>query len=143
MQCPCHDWPFNGQYHRSIKWTPLKHTLIEWRREFSHNETCAFLDLRLFLTVDCLNKIQINTIFKALCDLDKKCKALIRSIEWQRLHHPEGVTILVNAGKALAYAKRYGRRGRDKTSRKRKFSELHSDSTNPPSRQRSLEDDSR
>ena len=140
---PCQLWQFNHQYHRTIEWLPLKRTLDERKKEFSHDKTRAFLDLRLSLTVDCLDEKQINELSKALCNAATKNKTPVRSIDWQRLHHPQGVTIFANAGKALASAKKYGKRWRNRSptrrSRKRIHSERRLELPKSPSRCRSPE----
>lgn len=137
-QRPCGFWRYNHQYHRSIEWAPLKRTLDQRKKDFSHDEAHAFLDLRFSLTVDCLDENQINTLCEALCNTAKKSKAPIRSIYWQRLHYPQGAKVLADAGRALAYAKRYGKRWRqEQTSRKRKNIEGQLESSNARSRHRS------
>ncbi|KAL9121409.1 MAG: hypothetical protein Q9187_002035 [Circinaria calcarea] len=140
-QRPCGFWRYNHQYHRSIEWAPLKRTLDERKKDFSHDEARAFLDLRFSLTIDCLNENQINTLSEALCNAAKKSKAPVRSIDWQRLHYPQRDTVFADAGIALAYAKRSGKRWRQaQTSRKRKNIEGQLEPSNPRSRHRSPED---
>ena len=140
---PCQLWQYNHQYHRTIEWLPLKRTLDERKKEFSHDRARAFLDLRLSLTVSCLDEKQISELSKALCNAVTRNKAPVRSIDWQELHHPQGVTIFANAGKALASAKKYGKRWRNRSptqrSRKRIHSERRLGLSKPPSRCRSPE----
>ena len=102
----CHHWQYNHNYIRHIEWAPLKHTLDQREKEFSHDETRALLLLRLSLTKDSLDESEIDSLAQAVCKAVKSKKAPVRRIDWQRLYRSQK-NKFVEAGTDLILAKKY------------------------------------
>ncbi|MCJ1387135.1 hypothetical protein MMC17_010264 [Xylographa soralifera] len=112
----CHHWQYNHNYMRSIEWAPLKHTLDQRQKEFSHHEPRTFLLLRFSLTEDSLGESDIDNMAQAICKAVRTKKAPVIRIDWQRLYSSQQRKF-ANAGIDLTLAKKYGRRWRNITIR--------------------------
>lgn len=111
-------WHYNHRYHRCIEWAPLKHTLDERKKAFSHGETRAHLSLCVCLTEGCLNETQITELCKAFCTAAKKVKAPVRRIDCRGLRGFQGAENFAKAGKDLAAAVKYVKRWQSQASTK-------------------------